>query len=356
MLKPGRGRSPPVRAALALVALALLTSGCTGTFLQPAATLDKPRFDVTPDHGDAQTVFHVDAGALSKYDDEWEFGDGTLARGPTADHAYGFTNGRMTITLLVTDNATGKQAIATRDVTLGTGVNSPPTVSLSADSSWVEVGQSVNLSTYASDPDRDPLQYDWSYASGAQQIVLPGTGSDNVAVFNASGTYDVTVVARDPKGATASDHVSIDVSKHIPDRTYDRLYNGTLVVGTGGNASASEALWATPAPDTDVDSARYLYNLDYPATTILVLTWNDTSTQGLWSLDLIVKDLDNNKTVMESDRSPPSPPYAFNFTQQDPGHYEVIVRGVTGVQIQYQLLIHCSLDFTPAMVAAREGT
>ncbi|MFA5860086.1 MAG: hypothetical protein WDA16_00180, partial [Candidatus Thermoplasmatota archaeon] len=150
-----------------------------------------------------------------------------------------------------------------------------------------------------------------------------------------------------------------------PERLFEARYNGTLVAGTGAptNTSASEQLWGVPAPlpETNADAARYPYKLLYPASTIIVLTWNDTSTQGFWDLDLELRNMDTNKTVFTSARHPsagppPSgaPPFEYNFTSQQPGNFEVIVRGVTGAQITYDLLVRANLLLTPELVAAVE--
>lgn len=374
-------------AAVALV-IALAGAGCTGKLaLTPAATLEKPAFDVSPEKGDAATTFHVDAGALSKYEVAWDFGDGASAKGPTAEHKYGFTNGIMTITLLAADPVTGKQAIATRTITLGSGTNHDPRVSISASTVWTEIRKSVTLNAFGRDSDRDPLDHLWTYsvlsggiaddghghvhgpdgkaASTGQESVLAGNGSTNSVAFDAAGKYLVKVRVRDPKNGEDMATTTIDVSKHIPDRVLDIKYNGTLVAGTLApmNTSASETLWGVPgpAPDTFADAARYPYALLYPASTILVLTWNDTSTQGVWDLDLELRNTDTNKTVFRSahhiDAGPPphgAPPIEFNFTNQEPGHYVVIVRGVSGAKIQYDLLVHANLFVTPELVAANE--
>ncbi|MFA5861989.1 MAG: PKD domain-containing protein, partial [Candidatus Thermoplasmatota archaeon] len=224
-----------VLAAVAIV-LALVGAGCTSKLgLTPAATLDKPAFGVSPAKGDANTTFHVDAGALSKYDITWDFGDGASAHGGTAEHKYGFTNGVMTITLLATDPASGKQAIATRTVTLGNGNNQKPSVSMSASPSWTEIRKTVTLNVRASDGDRDPLDYLWTYtvlsggiaddghghvhgpdgkaAAAGQESILAENGTSNSVTFDAAGKYQVKVRARDPKNGEDAATTTIDVSK-----------------------------------------------------------------------------------------------------------------------------------------------
>ena len=362
--------------ALSLAALLVLASlaGCTDKLTLGNLTGgDDGPFSVSPDKGDAGTVFHVETDAAG--DVTWDFGDGTTATSKSADHKYGFSNGVMTITMIAT-GADGKQAISTRTVTLGTGANRPPTVSVSASPSWVEVRKTVNLTARGNDADKDPIAYLWTYrvvsggvasdghdhvhegavpSSAAQEVVLPGADKANSVAFDAPGKYVVRVRATDPKGGSATSETTIDVSKHIPDSVFDAKFSGTLVAGTGGQASASEQLWVAPAPDTSVDAARHAYQLLYPGTTVIVLTWNDTSGQGVFDLDLELRNADNGTTIFRSQTRAPAPAFEFNFTQQQPGNYEVVVRNVAGAQVVYNLLVHSSLTINPDLVAKVEG-
>lgn len=365
------------KATVLLLLVALALTGCTDKLSLSNISADDGPFELTPLKGDAKTSFHVSTQAAG--DITWDFGDGKTAKGASADHVYGFTNGIVTITMIATE-PDGKQSIATRTVTLGTGVNAKPTVSLSFSSSWVEVRKNVNLTGRGYDADRDPLTYLWTYrvvsggaasdghdhshASGSanpsEEFVLAGSTNANSVTFDAPGKYAVKVRVRDAKGAEATSEGTIDVSKHIPDRVFEAKYNGTLVAGTGGQASVSEQLWGTPAPDTFVDAARYPYKLDYPATTIIILTWNDTSAQttgqGVFDLDLELKNTDTGEVVFASQTRAPAAPFEFNYTSQEPGNYVVIVRGIAGAQVTYNLLVHANLYITPELVAKTEGS
>lgn len=355
MLRPG--------ALAATLVVAALLAGCTGGGLGGAiglndASLDDPGFDLSPEQGDANTVFSVDARGLGdKYNVTWDWGDGTFSYGESATHKYGFSNGVMIVTLVATDEE-GKQGIATRQLTLGSGVNKAPTVTARAQRTWIEVGRVINLTAAGSDGDRDPLTYFWSYVAPGAVVEKAIEGKTNrVPVsFDAPGEYNVKVRARDPKGGEATANVTIDVSRSIPSTRFEQIFNGTVAAGSGG-AGLSEKAWAAnpPAPDTNVDSTRHRYRLDYPANTLIFLTWTDASGQGAYDLDLELRKADGTVVFTSATRGPPNAPFEFNVTAQEPGDYDVVVRGVVGAQATYSVLVQATLQITPALVAAREG-
>lgn len=347
-----------------VLAVAVLLAGCTGGLGDALslnnASLDEPSFDLSPDKGDAQTVFKVDARGLGeKYNVTWDWGDGTLSYGEEAEHKYGFTNGVMSVTLVATDDD-GKQGIASRTLTLGTGENKAPTVSARAQRSWIEVGRTINLTATGSDGDRDPLTYVWTYTTpeAAGETSIPGKGNRVPVSFDAPGVYHVKVRARDPKGAEALGNVTVSVTTSMPETRVEHVFNGTIVAGTAG-AGASEKLWGTPAPDTGVDSARHRFLLEYPAYAVIFLTWNDTvaqtAGQGVQDLDLELRRSDGTSVFKTETHGPPTIPFEFNLTQLDAGEYDVIVRGYAAANVAYSVLVQATLQITAEMVLARES-
>jgi hypothetical protein len=341
---------------------AVLLAGCTGgvggALSFNKATLDDPDFSVTPDKGERDTVFKVDSlGLGDEHNVTWDWGDGTITYGATSEHKYGFTNGVMTITLIATA-ADGQQGIATKDVTLGTGENRPPTVSIRSSKTWIEVGQRINVSASGSDLDRDPITYVWTYAAEAAPAETSIDSRTNRApvVFDAPGVYTVKVRALDPKGGESSANLTLTVSSDIPDSRLEQTFFGNVTAGSGG-AGVSDKLWVAspPAPDTNVDAIRHRYTLDYPGYTLIFLTWNDTTQQGVIDLDLELRAVSNGTTVFKSETRAPAAPFEFNMTQQEPGEYDVIVRGVVGANVPYTVLVQSTLQITPELVLAREG-
>jgi PKD domain len=364
---------------VALVAASCLAAGCTDKLSLNKATLDDPSFSVSPTSGGADTTFHVDAGSLSKYNLTWDFGDGTHAYGASADHRYGFSNGHMTITLIATDS-TGKQGIATQSVELGNGVNSPPTVRLSADRTWVKTGAASAFTAFGYDSDGDPLTYTWTVQppGGKELLAADGPGTLSTS-FDNVGAYTVKVLAKDPKGGTATDTQVVWATKEIPPTTYDATYFGNLTAGNadaGVNEKLDHAAGGA-APNQTVDSAVYPFTLDYPGYGLVFLTWNDSSGAGAEDLDLELRYAGNGTTVWASAHhlagppdpnnpppvpppvppNPPTPPgpYEYNASRLDAGAYEVVVRGYTGANVAYSVLIHASLQVSPEQVAKSES-
>lgn len=346
-------------AALALV-LAVVAAGCTGVGGRIGlnqASLEDSDFDLEPASGDANTVFKVSARGLGeKHNVTWDWGDGVLTYGDASEHKYGFSNGVMTVQMIATAED-GEQGIAAKEVKLGSGQNKAPTVTARAQRSWIEVGRVINVTATGSDADRDPLTYFWSVSSAdapAERAIEGKTNRVPVS-FDAPGEYTVKVRARDPKGGEAIANVTIDVSRTIPSNRFEAVFNGTIKAGTAGSG-VSEKAWAAspPAPDTEIDSNRHFYRLDYPANTLLFLTWNDTSTQGVFDLDLELRKADGT-VVFTSQTRAPAPPFEYNLTGQEPGDYYVVVRGVVGANVVYTLLVQATLQITPETVAAVEG-
>lgn len=346
--------------AVVLVVFAVLAAGCTSVGDRIGlnqASIDEPDFDLDPASGDANTVFRVSARGLGeKYNVTWDWGDGVLAYGDEAEHKYGFSNGVMTVQMVATAED-GQQGIASKEVKLGSGQNKAPTVTARAQRTWIEVGRVINLSATGIDGDRDPLTYFWSYtlADSPAEKAIEGRTSRVPVSFAEPGEYNVKVRARDPKGGEAVANVTIDVSRAIPSNRFDATFNGTIKAGSAG-AGVSEKAWAAspPAPDSEVDSNRHFYRLDYPANTLIFLVWNDTSTQGAFDLDLELRKADGT-VVFTSQTRAPAAPFEFNVTAQEPGDYYVVVRGVVGANVVYQLLVQATLQITPEAVAAVEG-
>jgi hypothetical protein len=101
---------------------------------------------------------------------------------------------------------------------------------------------------------------------------------------------------------------------------------------------------------------RHRYTLLYPAYTLIFLTWTDTSGQGATDLDLELRHASNGTVIFTSATRPPAPAFEFNLTQQEPGDYDVVVRGVVAASLAYSVLVQATLQITPELVLAAEGS
>jgi outer membrane protein OmpA-like peptidoglycan-associated protein len=104
-------------------------------------------------------------------------------------------------------------ATCTVTVTVTAQPNKLPTVSCSVDRTEVMAGERVNVTASGSDPDNDPLTYQWSVTGGR----IEGTGAQATLDTTglSAGTYVITVRVSDGKGGTANSTCSVHVRERI---------------------------------------------------------------------------------------------------------------------------------------------
>lgn len=143
-------------------------------------------------------------GGIASY--SWDFGDGTLAAGSTAIHAYA-TGGTYTVTLTVTDDA---GVIGTRTQVVDVASNVPPTASfISSCSRW----QCTFDASDSFDPGGSIASYFWSFGDGETSGSSPPTVTHTYAAF---GTFNVTLTVTDDAGATGTQQQSLTVVNAPP--------------------------------------------------------------------------------------------------------------------------------------------
>ncbi|WP_239113360.1 PKD domain-containing protein [Shimia biformata] len=176
----------------------------------------------------------------------WNFGDGTVAEGATAEKAYA-KPGQYRAVLRVGDDSRHpcNFGLATRPVT----VNHPPVAEAGTDLSVV-VGQTFSLSGAASyDVDGEITDMTWDLGDGTALA-----GPDVTHKFDASGSYRVVLTVRDNSGvsnAITRDFITIDVNAPPEPRftTPDRALA----------AGEAAVLDATGSTDGDGNILSYLW-------------------------------------------------------------------------------------------------
>jgi outer membrane protein OmpA-like peptidoglycan-associated protein len=87
--------------------------------------------------------------------------------------------------------------------------NRPPSVRARCEPCTVEIGRTSTVTADATDPDGDALTYRWSTAAGT--LTNPTDRQSPWTAPMQEGPVPVTIEVRDPKGATATDAVTIQV-------------------------------------------------------------------------------------------------------------------------------------------------
>ena len=163
-------------------------------------------------------------------------------------------------TCVVTDQA-GATASASITIAATLPPNQPPTVSVSPTNPSVAYGESVRLQATASDPDGDPLEYEWFIGNEAQM-----NSASNFLVSNDEqlmADEDVTISCRvnDPRGAIATDSVTVRLLKAPPPPTTpNRPPTGNLLPNpkTVDGSGTSIITLTTSDPDADTVTAEWL--------------------------------------------------------------------------------------------------
>jgi PKD repeat protein len=136
----------------------------------------------------------------------WAFGDGSdVMSGRRVRHTYS-APGTYTARVTATDRE-GSTGTDTVEIVVGDApANRPPTVEATADPASGIAPLRVRFSAEGSDPDGDALSYVWNFGDGGQ-----ASGAKPRHTFGRTGTYTVTVTARDAAGAIGSATVTVVV-------------------------------------------------------------------------------------------------------------------------------------------------
>ena len=234
-----------------------VTGSVTKTIEVEAPPNDPPTIDeLTADPEDPAVDEDVQFGATVTDPDqpdgtafgyEWDFGDETTSTAASPTHSYD-AEGTYTVTLTVTD-ARGGTDTATIEITVG---NDPPTLTgvTAAPATGVGTGDNVTFTaTGYDDPDDDPVDhYEWDFDDGE---TANSEGQTVTHIFAAPGTYTISVVAVDERGARSAAR-TVDVTVTGPART---------VLFAFPNPAATIATFSYFLPEGATDPILRIYNL-----------------------------------------------------------------------------------------------
>ncbi|MCP4656145.1 MAG: PKD domain-containing protein, partial [bacterium] len=162
---------------------------------------------------------------------QWDFGDGTMAAGPTVSHTFA-THGKYPVTLTVSTDADGACRSATTHRFLV--VNAPPRAGAGSDR-LVGVAEPVTFSGAGSvDPDGEITAYRWDFGDGTT-----ASGPQVRHRWQRSGRYPVTLsVIDDTELANREHSTTIEVTVNAAPQPVidgpDRACEGEEVAWTAG--------------------------------------------------------------------------------------------------------------------------
>gem|GEM_PF-1991651 len=165
---------------------------------------------------------------------------------PTAESTY-------TITCDVSDGWGGSVQKSTNVVVTTAGQNHAPVISsLTADPASISTGAVTTITCAASDPDSDPLTYNWSAASGT----ISGSGAQVTWTAPASSsTYTIFCTVSDGNGGSAQTSVSVGAYPHeLPDTGQEQSYTTTPGEDHDYQPAASQPSYTDNGDGTTTDN------------------------------------------------------------------------------------------------------
>jgi PKD repeat protein len=219
----------------------------------------------------------------------WNFGDGTTGSGPTVMHTYAASTplGQKTVTLTVTD-AQSETAVATDTVQV---VNATPTVSFTKTPNPAAVGQTVQFTGTASDPDGTIPADNWVWD-------LDGNGSFETAGRTPSRSYstpgtinNIRVRVTDADGASVvSSAQSLTINNGAPQNVNFTWTPQGKAAGSAADVGKPVQFNAT-ATDPENEALSYSWNFGDGTGTVTGQNPSHTfTTPGNKSVSLTVSD------------------------------------------------------------------
>jgi PKD repeat protein len=272
-----------------------------------------------------------DGGTSDNLTYTWNLGDGSNPiTGQNIAHTY-TDNGNYAVTLTVTDKDGG----STQQTTTVKVDNLAPIVNLTAPTTTLNQGESLNLGVTYSDPGtKDTHTITWNFDDGSTPVTLTPSSSapqPNLQphTFIKAGNHNVTVTITDNDGAITTKAIQIAVTNIAPTTT-------NLDIPTNINEGQSVTLTAT-ATDPGNDTLTYNWYLNNATIPITGQTINYAfADNGIYPVKLDVIDSNGAITtqslnvtvnniapeivaIVKPDKIDEGQPVQFTATATDPG-------------------------------------
>jgi large repetitive protein len=235
-------------------------------------------------------------GTIASY--AWNFGDGSLATGPTASHTY-LQGGSYNVSLTVTDNQGATNTTSQGVSVVAPPPNQPPVAAFTSSSTYLAASFD---GTTSSDPDGTVASWAWNFGDGST-----GTGSTASHTYAAAGTYQVTLTVTDNQGAQTSVTNPITVVANRP----------PVAAFTSSVTNLAASFDGTTSSDPDGTVASYAWDFGDGATGTGATASHTYATAGTFTVTLTVTDnagATNQVQHQVTTTLPPNQPPVASFT------------------------------------------
>ena len=169
--------------------------------------------DRTINEGETVTLSgtYSDLGVNDTHTARWEFDDGTIIEGQTAQRTYS-EPGSYTATFTITDND-GASSSQTINITVN---NTAPTINSLTGDTNINEGDTATFNGSATDPGNGELFYIWDFGDGTPQETGNGEQGTVTHEYTDNGNYTVTLTVEDDNGASSTQTLDIVVNNVAP--------------------------------------------------------------------------------------------------------------------------------------------
>ncbi|MEC5180616.1 PKD domain-containing protein [Arthrobacter sp. CG_A4] len=247
----------------------------------------------------------LDAGSSSDPDGQivdyaWDFGDGQLGSGASANHRYAAAS-TYAVKLTVTDNRGGTSTVS-KDVVITEPPNQVPTADFTTAVSNLKVAVDASASL---DPDGSLVAYAWDFGDGHT-----ATGVSAEYTYLNAGKYTVSLTVTDNRGGTST--TSREATAVEPPNALPTASFAPVTQGLDGSFDA------TASGDTDGQIVGYSWDFGDGSTGTGATAFHSYASAGTYSVALTVTDdrggqagMVRDVTVAPTPNRAPTAAYAF---------------------------------------------